>query len=435
MSERKSEETADKNPKKEEGGDNGDSLASGFGLFGASASSWLNQGSSWGASFLNNAKEKTMTTLDLVKKDLNDLSQAVTAEVNDLASAAKEGLGTAANVVKQQAQTIESLLTPVEEEKPVPGEAEGNAPEVKPEEHKSPFGWMTKIVDTVSDTVKNLAMEETTEGEEQYTETIKPKQVRKICISQIKLSEIQTNLDTYLIEPKKSEFYERWLSKFRLDEYDGEINILLANNPALRQIFAKIVPSQISHDTFWLRYFFAIEVAELEAEMNNSTLSEALNIDTSVKKEKKVAEEVSKKSSPSSDGSAVVVEEPTSPSQMSGPGFVGIKFCPECNNMLYPRENKEERVLMYMCRNCEHKELSDNPCIYVNKLVHEIDELTQIVADIIHDPTLPKTEDHPCPKCGGTLAVFFQAQTKKAEEEMRLYYVCAVPGCQHRWTE
>ena len=30
-----------------------------------------------------------------------------------------------------------------------------------------------------------------------------------------------------------------------------------------------------------------------------------------------------------------------------GPGFVGIRFCQECNNMLYPREDKENKVLMY----------------------------------------------------------------------------------------
>lgn len=43
------------------------------------------------------------------------------------------------------------------------------------------------------------------------------------------------------------------------------------------------------------------------------------------------------------------------------------------NNMLYPREDKESRVLMYSCRNCEHREVAANPCIYVNKLVHEIE--------------------------------------------------------------
>ncbi|CAF5078832.1 unnamed protein product, partial [Rotaria magnacalcarata] len=28
-------------------------------------------------------------------------------------------------------------------------------------------------------------------------------------------------------------------------------------------------------------------------------------------------------------------------------GFVGIKFCQECNNMLYPKEDKENRILLY----------------------------------------------------------------------------------------
>ncbi|PAV82946.1 hypothetical protein WR25_17709 [Diploscapter pachys] len=87
--------------------------------------------------------------------------------------------------------------------------------------------------------------------------------------------------------------------------------------------------------------------------------------------------------------------------------------------MLYPKEDKEHRQLLYACRNCDHKQVSDNPCIYVNKLMHEVDELTQIVADVIHDPTLPKTEDHPCKKCGHGLAVFFQAQSRRAEQMLR----------------
>ncbi|EFN70531.1 DNA-directed RNA polymerase II subunit RPB9 [Camponotus floridanus] len=91
-----------------------------------------------------------------------------------------------------------------------------------------------------------------------------------------------------------------------------------------------------------------------------------------------------------------------------GPGFVGIRFCQECNNMLYPKEDKENKVLI---------------------------ELTHIVADVISDPTLPRTEEHPCPKCNHREAVFFQAQTRRAEEEMRLYYVCTNQHCCHRWTE
>jgi len=119
----------------------------------------------------------------------------------------------------------------------------------------------------------------------------------------------------------------------------------------------------------------------------------------------------------------------------NGPGFIGIRFCPECNNMLYPKEDKENRALLYACRNCDFKQLADNHCVYVNKIMHEVDELTQIVADVISDPTLPITKDHPCAKCCNRSAVFFQSQSRRAEEEMRLYYVCTNSQCTHRWTE
>ena len=31
----------------------------------------------------------------------------------------------------------------------------------------------------------------------------------------------------------------------------------------------------------------------------------------------------------------------------AGPSFVGTKFCRECNNMLYPKEDKELKKLLY----------------------------------------------------------------------------------------
>ena len=40
--------------------------------------------------------------------------------------------------------------------------------------------------------------------------------------------------------------------------------------------------------------------------------------------------------------------------------------------------------------------------------MHEVDELTNIVPDVIGDPTLPRTQDRPCPKCKHREAVFFQ---------------------------
>ena len=51
--------------------------------------------------------------------------------------------------------------------------------------------------------------------------------------------------------------------------------------------------------------------------------------------------------------------------ETSGPGFVGIRFCQECNNMLYPKEDKENKVLMYACRNCDYKQVRNKKILYV----------------------------------------------------------------------
>ncbi|KRY67612.1 DNA-directed RNA polymerase II subunit RPB9 [Trichinella pseudospiralis] len=94
----------------------------------------------------------------------------------------------------------------------------------------------------------------------------------------------------------------------------------------------------------------------------------------------------------------------------------GIIFCPECNNILYPKEDKTRRCLLYACRNCPY--VTDeiiSVCVYTNKLRREIDELAQVNVDVIYDPTLPKTDDHSCPLCNNSEAVFFQSQNTKAE--------------------
>ncbi|XP_057244497.1 DNA-directed RNA polymerase II subunit RPB9-like [Malurus melanocephalus] len=88
------------------------------------------------------------------------------------------------------------------------------------------------------------------------------------------------------------------------------------------------------------------------------------------------------------------------------PGFVGIRFCQECNNMLYPKEDKENRILLYACRNCDYQQEADNSCIYVNKITHEVE-------------------------CSGEFPKFPQIP----QDAMRLYYVCTAPHCGHRWTE
>uniref|UniRef100_A0A915A210 DNA-directed RNA polymerase subunit n=2 Tax=Parascaris univalens TaxID=6257 RepID=A0A915A210_PARUN len=111
-----------------------------------------------------------------------------------------------------------------------------------------------------------------------------------------------------------------------------------------------------------------------------------------------------------------------------------MEFCSECNNLLYPLENVEKRVLMNSCRTCGYLEEAKNPCVYVRRVETERDELARINTDVISDPTMPRTNVHPCPACGSMDAVYFQGRLKSAEGKMSPFYVCRNRNCLHRWT-
>eukprot|EP01087_Luapelamoeba_hula_P001661 TRINITY_DN11382_c0_g1_i1.p1 TRINITY_DN11382_c0_g1~~TRINITY_DN11382_c0_g1_i1.p1 ORF type:complete len:113 (+),score=6.87 TRINITY_DN11382_c0_g1_i1:126-464(+) len=112
-----------------------------------------------------------------------------------------------------------------------------------------------------------------------------------------------------------------------------------------------------------------------------------------------------------------------------------MNFCCECANMLYPKENKEEKKLMFACRNCDHEQAADDNCVYRNELLRTANNLAvPIMHDVTADPTLPRTVSNKCAKCGGRESVYFQAHTGR-DEAMALYYVCCNSNCDHRWRE
>ncbi|CAN6894277.1 unnamed protein product [Brassica oleracea] len=104
------------------------------------------------------------------------------------------------------------------------------------------------------------------------------------------------------------------------------------------------------------------------------------------------------------------------------------------NNILYPKEDREQSILLYACRNCDHQEAADDNCVYRNEVHHSVSEQTQILSDVASDPTLPRTKAVRCAKCQHGEAVFFQA-TARGEEGMTLFFVCCNPNCGHRWRE
>ncbi|KAG5439903.1 hypothetical protein PCANB_000185 [Pneumocystis canis] len=92
-------------------------------------------------------------------------------------------------------------------------------------------------------------------------------------------------------------------------------------------------------------------------------------------------------------------------------------YCIECNNMLYPREEKSQKRLLYACRNCNYSEVAKNLCIFRNELRSSSVETAGVTADLGSDPTLPRSNKE-CPSCHARESVFFQSQGKQAETKM-----------------
>ena len=100
--------------------------------------------------------------------------------------------------------------------------------------------------------------------------------------------------------------------------------------------------------------------------------------------------------------------------------MASFRFCAECNNMLYPKEDKEGQRLLYACRNCGYTELAENPKVYRHELITNIGATAGVVQDIGNDPTLPRSNKE-CPECGNHECVFFQSQQRRKDTSMILF--------------
>ncbi|KAH0476395.1 MAG: uncharacterized protein KVP18_003429 [Porospora cf. gigantea A] len=109
-----------------------------------------------------------------------------------------------------------------------------------------------------------------------------------------------------------------------------------------------------------------------------------------------------------------------------------LQFCPECNNLLYPKECHERNQLMFTCHNCAYVGYPDPYDLVKNTVDAQTfnfrskeDVHSYIAQGLADDPTLPREESWPCPQCQGLGAVYFQLPERVADDAMTLVFVCA----------
>ncbi|EIW70563.1 DNA-directed RNA polymerase II subunit RPB9 [Tremella mesenterica] len=113
--------------------------------------------------------------------------------------------------------------------------------------------------------------------------------------------------------------------------------------------------------------------------------------------------------------------------------MAALRFCGDCNNLLYPRSDNNAHVLLYMCRNCQYTENAIPepgfaPCVYKNDLLTVAREQAGEIRDLDNDPTLQRSNIQ-CPHCQKNGAVFYQDQALRVTTNMTLFYVCV--HCKH----
>jgi DNA-directed RNA polymerase II subunit RPB9 len=69
-------------------------------------------------------------------------------------------------------------------------------------------------------------------------------------------------------------------------------------------------------------------------------------------------------------------------------GQVTFRFCAECSNMLYPKEDEATRTLKFTCRTCQYTEDAKSWCVYRNVINSAQGETAGVTQDVGSDPTV-----------------------------------------------
>ncbi|CAI4217615.1 unnamed protein product [Parascedosporium putredinis] len=97
---------------------------------------------------------------------------------------------------------------------------------------------------------------------------------------------------------------------------------------------------------------------------------------------------------------------------------ISFRFCSECSNMLYPKEDPESRRLLFTCRTCQYTEEAQSSCVFRNIMNNAASETAGVTQDVGSDPTVSPLENTLCLMCGRPLLC--GRHRAEAEEEAEL---------------
>lgn len=67
---------------------------------------------------------------------------------------------------------------------------------------------------------------------------------------------------------------------------------------------------------------------------------------------------------------------------------ITFRFCAECSNMLYPKEDQDSHKLQFTCRTCQYTEEAASTCVFRNVMNNAAGETAGVTQDVGSDPTV-----------------------------------------------
>ena len=94
---------------------------------------------------------------------------------------------------------------------------------------------------------------------------------------------------------------------------------------------------------------------------------------------------------------------------------ITFRFCSECSNMLYPKEDPDTHRLQFACRTCQYSEEAASSCVFRNILNNAVGETAGVTQDVGSDPTVGLPF---CLLCGSVVICEGRRTRRAAEDEL-----------------
>eukprot|EP00252_Welwitschia_mirabilis_P005741 TRINITY_DN1629_c0_g1_i1.p1 TRINITY_DN1629_c0_g1~~TRINITY_DN1629_c0_g1_i1.p1 ORF type:complete len:486 (+),score=128.13 TRINITY_DN1629_c0_g1_i1:338-1795(+) len=88
---------------------------------------------------------------------------------------------------------------------------------------------------------------------------------------------MQMDSNSYCQEPEDNKDFEAWLSGFKIEDREEEIENLCRENRFMDEVKQRLVPSVVDYETFWARYFYRVFKIKQAEEARVSLVKRAIN--------------------------------------------------------------------------------------------------------------------------------------------------------------